>query len=239
MHDFVLIAHRGFSSKAPENTLAAFDLALEQGFTNIELDVQLTSDGELVIIHDSAVDRTTNGTGTVRSFWFNARFAKERIPTLRRVLERYAGKIHLHLELKSDEPDLAAKVAEALEICGWTAGLNSKPFTMPGLTITSAKIEQVERSLRLLPTIPHHWLAWELNEEVIETALDKGFAGICISPAAADSSLVKQAQAKGLTVRGLGVKTDDDIRTLIAAGAEGTTTNWPDRGLQIKEELSV
>jgi glycerophosphoryl diester phosphodiesterase len=171
--------------------------------------------------------------------WFNARFAKERIPTLRRVLERYAGKIHLHLELKSDEPDLAAKVAEALEICGWTAGLNSKPFTMPGLTITSAKIEQVERSLRLLPTIPHHWLAWELNEEVIETALDKGFAGICISPAAADSSLVKQAQAKGLTVRGLGVKTDDDIRTLIAAGAEGTTTNWPDRGLQIKEELSV
>ena len=63
MNDFVLIAHRGFSSKAPENTIAAFDLAIKHGFTNIELDVQLTADGKLVVIHDNLVDRTTNGKG--------------------------------------------------------------------------------------------------------------------------------------------------------------------------------
>ena len=56
---FTLIAHRGFSSDAPENTFAAFDLALESGFDNIELDAQLTADGVPVVIHDSTLDRTT------------------------------------------------------------------------------------------------------------------------------------------------------------------------------------
>lgn len=251
MHNFVLIAHRGFSSKAPENTIAAFDLALKEGLTNIELDVQLTADGELVIIHDNLVDRTTNGVGAVNSFslkelqafdagsWFGSRFAEERIPTFRQVLERYAGKAHLHLELKSDEADLATKVAKILEGCGWLAELADGPFAAPGLTITSAKTEQLERSLKLLPDIPHHWLCWDLNEQIIKDAFTKGFAGICISPAAVDEKLVEKAQSKDLTVRGLDVKTDEDIRVLIRTGVEGTTTNWPDRGALIKEELSI
>ena len=61
----MVIAHRGASSYAPENTLASFDLALEMGARHIELDVDLTSDGHVVVIHDDTVDWTTNGSGPV------------------------------------------------------------------------------------------------------------------------------------------------------------------------------
>lgn len=249
MNDFVVIAHRGFSSNAPENTIAAFDLAVEHGFTNIELDVQLTADNKLVILHDDLVDRTTNGNGPVKSFkleelqaldagsWFDTQFANEQIPTLQAVLERYAGKIHLHLELKSNEAELAGEVAGLLKNCGWLSNLEDESFAVPGLTITSAKVEQIEKSLKVLPEVGHHWLCWDLNEQIIQAALAKGFSGICISPAAADQKLVDTAKAKGLTVRGLDVKADNDIRALITAGVQGTTTNWPDRAALIKKGL--
>ncbi|HEX3732859.1 MAG TPA: glycerophosphodiester phosphodiesterase family protein [Mycobacteriales bacterium] len=125
---FVSIAHRGFSSRAPENTLAAFDLALASGFKNIEMDVQLASDKVPVVIHDAKIDRTTDSKGDVSSFtsadlrkldvgsWFNSKYAGERIPTLEEVLHAYIGKIHLHLELKSNDPDLPKVVARTLKI---------------------------------------------------------------------------------------------------------------------------
>lgn len=107
------IAHRGASSYAPENTIAAFDKAIEQGADAIELDLHVTRDGELVVIHDDTLDRTTNGHGPVheRSLkelmtldagrWFGEGFAGQRIPTLARVLDRFAGKVPLALELKA------------------------------------------------------------------------------------------------------------------------------------------
>jgi glycerophosphoryl diester phosphodiesterase len=66
--DFMCIAHRGASAYAPENTLAAFDLALAMGIVHIELDVHCTRDGQVVIMHDETVKRTTNGTGPITSY---------------------------------------------------------------------------------------------------------------------------------------------------------------------------
>ena len=77
-HDFLTIAHRGASSYAPENTVAAFDLALQMGASHLELDVHLTRDDHLVVIHDDTVDRTTNGTGPVASQTLAALQALER-----------------------------------------------------------------------------------------------------------------------------------------------------------------
>ena len=65
------IAHRGFSSRYPENTLLSFHKALELGVTNVELDLQLTFDGHLIVMHDLTVDRTTNGSGTVSDLTLN------------------------------------------------------------------------------------------------------------------------------------------------------------------------
>ncbi|HEY8531638.1 MAG TPA: glycerophosphodiester phosphodiesterase family protein, partial [Limnochorda sp.] len=111
----LILAHRGASAEAPENTLAAFRLALEQGADGFELDIHRTRDGHLVVCHDERVDRTTDGTGFIGSMtlaelkkldagrWFDARFAGERIPTLDEVwaLVEEAGGIRLlNIEVK-------------------------------------------------------------------------------------------------------------------------------------------
>jgi hypothetical protein len=111
MPDFLLIAHRGDSDNAPDNTLPAFDLALQQGFTHFETDCQLSADGQAIILHDEKLGRTNNGApGTLAwelscqqlqqldaGAWFNARFAGTHIPTLQQLLDAYKDKAHIHL----------------------------------------------------------------------------------------------------------------------------------------------
>ncbi|TMI84999.1 MAG: glycerophosphodiester phosphodiesterase [Bacillati bacterium ANGP1] len=108
------VAHRGASRYAPENTLAAFRLALEHGVPAVECDVRRTQDGHLVVIHDPAVDRTTDGRGAVGSLtleplrrldagrWFGPEFAGERIPLLEEVLEAVRGRALIQIEIKND-----------------------------------------------------------------------------------------------------------------------------------------
>src|SRR4029079_6254966 len=117
----MVIAHRGASSYAPENTLAAFDLALDMRARHIELDVALTSDNHVVVIHDDKVDRTTNGSGSVTSHtlaalreldagpWFGSQFEGERIPIFDEVLTRYKGRVHIHTEIKGKSAFLSQR----------------------------------------------------------------------------------------------------------------------------------
>jgi len=111
-----LIAHRGYSAMAPENTLASLQAALEQPIVGIEFDVHLSADGIPVVIHDATVDRTTNGQGKVAEktvaqlqaldagSWFDSRFAQETIPTLEEVLALVSETpVQLYIELKSPQ----------------------------------------------------------------------------------------------------------------------------------------
>ncbi len=109
----LIFAHRGARADAPENTLPAFQRALDLGVDGIELDVQRCASGELVVIHDFSVDKTTNGTGTVSEMTlvglrvldagrhFSDEFAATRIPTLDEVLELVDGRCTLNVEIKS------------------------------------------------------------------------------------------------------------------------------------------
>lgn len=109
----LIYAHRGASALAPENTLAAFLSALNTGADGIELDVMLSRDKELVVIHDSTVDRTTDGTGKVAEMplaalreldagvWFGDAFRGEKLPTLAEVYEAVGGKMRINVELKN------------------------------------------------------------------------------------------------------------------------------------------
>ncbi|MBS1368467.1 MAG: hypothetical protein HPZ91_00800 [Lentisphaeria bacterium] len=126
----MLIAHRGLSATYPENTLIAFDRALELDIDAMEFDVHMTVDGELVVTHDDTVDRCSNGTGPVRDFtfaelrkldfgaWKGPEFAGTRIPTLNEVLdlvERKRPELYLCVELKEDDCECARKVIEELD----------------------------------------------------------------------------------------------------------------------------
>jgi glycerophosphoryl diester phosphodiesterase len=108
-----IFAHRGSSSYAPENTISAFNLAVQQGAHAIELDVMLSADKKVVVIHDQSVDRTTDGSGQVRKMdlidllaldagsYYDTRFQGERIPTLEDVFSKLNGKIFFNIELKN------------------------------------------------------------------------------------------------------------------------------------------
>jgi glycerophosphoryl diester phosphodiesterase len=124
-------AHRGASYEAPGNTLAAFLLAAELGADGIELDVQLSRDGEIVVMHDSTLEATTNGHGPVSSqtlaelkrldagSWFDPAFARQQIPTLQEVVEAVGHHLLLNIELKTaqrlGDDGLAAAVVRLLE----------------------------------------------------------------------------------------------------------------------------
>ena len=122
-----IFAHRGSKANAPENTLAAFELAITHKADAIELDVKLCADGQVVVIHDSTVDRTTDGTGQVRKLslaalkeldagsYFDIAFRGEAIPTLEEVLEAVGKRIPINIELTNyaaPTDALPAKVAE-------------------------------------------------------------------------------------------------------------------------------
>lgn len=141
MQQFEIIAHRGYSAIAPENTLAAFSTAIQNGANSIEFDVQLSSEGTPVIIHDSTLDRTTNGTGKVREktleqlraldagSWFNSKFSSERIPTLQEVLYTLKGqtdsdglKQYIYLDIKQHDPWSSSEVNDLIQTViqtGW------------------------------------------------------------------------------------------------------------------------
>jgi len=134
MHDVtrpLVIAHRGASADAPENTIAAFELALEQGADGIELDVHLSADGHPVVIHDFTLDRTTNGSGPVSAQrvrdlkrldaggWRERRFLGQRVQTLQEVLERFRDRARFWIELKAGSrvyPGIEERVVSTLEI---------------------------------------------------------------------------------------------------------------------------
>jgi glycerophosphoryl diester phosphodiesterase len=125
MADFFIWAHRGASGRAPENTMAAFRAAEEDGAQGIELDLHLSRDGVPVVIHDEVVQRTTDGHGPVARLtlrqllrldagrWFAPAFAGERIPTLQEVLAWAGDRLRLNLEIKSAEAAQAVQLALA------------------------------------------------------------------------------------------------------------------------------
>ena len=122
----LLIGHRGYPALCPENTLASFEGAMQAGCDMIELDVTLTKDRKVVVIHDDTLDRTTTGKGPVRGHalaeikaldagsWFDARFAAERVPELWEVMEPTAGRCMLNIEIKDSafEEDFPADAIE-------------------------------------------------------------------------------------------------------------------------------
>lgn len=109
---FLTIAHRGASGSAPENTIEAFELALRQGMDALEVDIHLTADDHVVVMHDASVDRTTDGAGEIRSMplaairrldagrWFGEQWRGARVPTLEEVIARFADRALLDIELK-------------------------------------------------------------------------------------------------------------------------------------------
>ena len=165
-----LISHRGFSSRAPENTIASFEESINNNFKIIEFDVQLSKDNVPVIFHDTHLERTTNIQGNLKDFtldelkrfdagsWFNDTFSDEQIPTLDEVLTKYSNSVHFQIELKSNENHLAEIVLNSIKKAGWGKNYSKKPYSMPGFSLTSFHYKQVIMSKKLAPEFNVGWL---------------------------------------------------------------------------------
>ena len=162
----LIIAHRGASAYAPENTIAAFQKAVELKADAIELDAKLSKDGEIVVIHDQTLERTTNGKGLVKDStieeltkleagsFFAEEFRGEKIPTLREVLEKFSDKLVINIELtnyKSIFDGLANKTSMLIKELGVQDSIIFSSFHPVNLIITRKLLPEVPLALLAIP----------------------------------------------------------------------------------------
>jgi glycerophosphoryl diester phosphodiesterase len=233
------IAHRGASSYEPENTLAAFDLALHMGVGHIELDVHCSSDGHVVVMHDDTVDRTTDGHGPVADYslaelrrldagaWFGTAFAGQRVPTFADVLARYRGRVHVHTEIKGRTAHLAQRTVDLVRQFNMTAQV----------TMTSFQQVPLQEVRTYAPELPTGWLVREINEAIITQARRMGLTQLCPLAQTVTPALVRHLHAQGFVVRAWGVANEALMHQVVDAGADGMTVNFPDRLMAYVQSL--
>lgn len=237
----LVVAHRGAASDAPENTLPSFQLAVDMGADAIELDVRLTADGKLVVIHDETLDRTTNLTGAVAgrslaqirradagyrfqaadgSFPFRAK--KLRVPTLAEVLTWLPDGVGLVVEVKAREA-IAATV-EALR--------SSKVRAAGAVSLISFDEPAIDEAHRLDPDLPTGYLLvpFQSAEPALTYAVEHGHAAI--HPWEVDLGLdpmpfLALARAYGLLVGCYVVNDPERMKQLAALGLWGFVTDLP------------
>ena len=238
MDSWIRIAHRGASGIAPENTLAAFKKAIEIGVDAVELDLHGTSDGEVVVIHDASLDRTTDHHGPINQTpletikradaggWFAPKFAGESVPTLGESLECITEKTVALLEIK--DPLIAeAVVAKVRE----TQTLN--------LTVIISFHTTVLETVRALePRIPTGWLIGNPNncvppEQLCQRLGELGSSLLNVNHQRITAEFAYEVHRRGIA---LWCWTVDDVvrmREMRAFGVQGITSNYPERFTEV------
>lgn len=230
-----IIAHRGASAYAPENTLAAFQLALELGVEGIELDVMLSKDGKLVVIHDDTVDRTTDGTGRVKDLTLEELQSlnaggQEKIPSLDEVFNLVGGKFLINVELKNYSSlfdNLPAEVAKLVEARGLQDSVLISSFNPINLPRFRHQLPGVKLGLLTQPGQARYWI-WRLLRY---DALHPFYGDV-------DRSLVDGLHAHGKQINIWTCDDPDAIRRMAILGVDSIITNDPKRTRTILESWS-
>ena len=215
-----VIGHRGAAGLAPENTLAAFEHAVRLGVDAVELDVHLSADQHLVVIHDERVDRTTNGSGKVADAPLSAlrmldAGAGERVPTLDEVLEAVPGHVAINIELKGR--GTARRVARAVA-----------PRKRP-LLVSAFDHGELARFHSLCPSIPCAPLLGRWRPGVLDTARALGAWSVNLADRTADRTTVDAIRANGCQCLVYTVNDVERATALRAMGVDGVFSDFPDR----------
>ena len=225
----LVIAHRGASSEAPENTIAAFELAVGQGADGIELDVHLSSDGHPVVIHDATLERTTDGAGgvaarTMRELkrldagaWRGERFRGQRLQTLQEVLERFRERARFWIELKGGSdlyPGIEERVLTAVEMYDVVDRSVVQSFDWAAL----GRLREMSDALVLAALI---------EEGPLDPAVPGGVQALNPSCALATDAEIARIRAAGLDCYVWTVNDPREMDRLIRGGATGIITDCP------------
>ncbi|SET18108.1 glycerophosphodiester phosphodiesterase [Anaerobranca gottschalkii] len=234
-----IIAHRGASAIAPENTMPAFKKAIEMGCKGIETDVHMTKDGVLVLCHDEQVDRTTNGKGYIKDYTlkelkkldagvkFSEEFAGVKIPTLEELLIYLFDKdIYLNIEIKLGGfyyPDIEAKVLELLYKYNYVEKSIISSFNHYSLVEVRKLDSDIKTAILYMEGL---YKPWEYAKTVGATALHPYIEGVT-------EEIIKEAKLNKMPVTVFTVDEREEISKFINYGVNGIITNHPDIGLAL------
>ena len=231
-----IFAHRGFSLQYPENTMTAFRKALEAGADGIEMDARLTQDGQIVIMHDPTIDRTTNGKGKVRNMLLQeilgldagikkgVVFENERVPMLEQVFAELGGKLLLNIELcnydEGDNRQLANQTVELIEKYKLVDSVIISSFRFNNLVYVKDKNPGISCGLLAKQGLMGLFARNLLNHSVSVDALHPYYTD-------ANTGLIRKEQQCGRKVRAWTVNDPQDIRQLYELGVDAIFTDDP------------
>lgn len=254
--NFEVIAHKGASGNAPENTIASIQLALDMGVDMIEIDVRNTKDDEIVVFHDETLDRTTNGSGFLHDYtleeikqldagsWFDSRFSNEKIPTLKEVLDLINGKCKVLIEIKHmDHPHYHTFAEKLVNV------INLEKDGAKWCILQSYENKYLEEVHALDDHIPTKKLligedSAPLIAFYVETRLNLGRSEKeeqmkALNPHFETLSprRVFRMHARGFKVYTYPVNDRTDMIKVLNMGVDGIISDYPDRLIALREEL--
>lgn len=211
--------HRGARNVVPENTIPSFLAAVEIGVNELEFDLRASSDGQVVVMHDATVDRTTNGTGLVSELTFAELRELDagngaQIPTFAEVLD--ATSCSLQVEIK--DPRAIEPMMDLLR---------ERSVEVHRLAPTSFDTESVARLAQLLPDLCVGLICKEASEEVLDRAAELGAGRVLVSFRNATPEFVQRAHDRGFRVDVWPIDTPEQVRSTVELNADGFTTDDP------------
>jgi glycerophosphoryl diester phosphodiesterase len=238
-YQYFVVAHRGASSDAPENTLASFNQAILSGAHFIEMDIQVTSDGVPIVFHDKGLSRTTNGIGfasklTFRELkkldsgvWFDEKFSGETIPSLEEALEFLSGKVLLNIELKNLGENAPVHIKNI-------TGLLAKYQYLDKVVISSFFYEQLKVLKKINPSIPIAPIRVPKDKtlpSILKRELDCD--GFVCSVEEINDEVANDAKANNLFLGVYSVDNEEDLDFVLSFGVRAIVTNYPKKILSI------
>lgn len=226
----LVFGHRGAQAYAPMNTLPAFELAARQGAHGVELDVHLSRDGHLIVMHDFTVDATTNGSGYIAAAtlaeikaldagsWFGAEFAGVQVPTLDEVMEHIGRHLWLNIEIKSESVEPAG-LEEAVAACIQRHNMQHR------VLVSSFNVLVLRRFRELAPDVPLGYLYSRVGLASFE---DDAFEAYHPHADRIDEQLIQKSRQRAKYINAWTVNDPQQAAALCAMGVHGIITDTPD-----------
>ena len=242
-HNITIIAHRGASNLAPENTLSAIKEAIKQKTRFIEIDVHLTKDNIPVVIHDYSIDRTTNGSGEIREknyeellqydagSWFDEKYKNEKIPTLEQIIKMVNGRANLIVEIKGSlnkYPEIVKQVNRIISENNATSWCTIHTFNNDILKEFANINPQIKLQKLVIFYIPYLNFYFDTAPHFNGSILNK-IEAINIYYRFINSCVVNFFHSKGIKVNAWTVNNISQIKKLKSLGVDGIITDISDQ----------
>ena len=250
--DILNVSHRGASGYAPEHTLVSYDMGEKMHGDYIEIDLQMTKDGQLIAMHDEKVDRTTDGTGSVKDYtldqikqldagsWFNEKYPQYakpeyeglKVPSLEEVFQKFGKNASYYIETKS--PNIYPGMEKELLRLVNEYKINKKKLLVQSFSPESLKImHELDSSVKLVQLISYRSYATVTDAEIAE--VKKYAMGVGPNHTYLNEEYIQKIVGSGLEIHPYTVNDKERMKQLIDWGVTGMFTNFPDLLHEVKK----